>query len=420
MKPHPLSIHRIVLIRLVPVWLLLSLFLGLAAYWVESMRVDRDVFGLASEAARQFNPAAEKALLDGDLSAHTGALKALLHEDQFAGIRLYDKNQKPLFAVWGRPDPGLEAIMRGEPQRFPAAGTHQDVIVRTDGRMVVRALVALKDPAQRAFGYFEGIYVVPPHTVERIQARVRDALLMILFVTTLTTVTLYPVIVALNRDTLRLTSSLLDSIAELMRVLGSAIAKRDSDTDSHNYRVALYSIRLAEALGRPAHEIAALIAGAFLHDVGKIGIPDTILLKADKLTAEEYEVMKTHVTLGEAIIEESKWLARARDVVACHHEHFDGSGYPRGLQGEAIPFNARLFNVVDVFDALTSERPYKGAMPLAEALATMRGKHAGQFDPVILAAFEQIAATNLAYYGAAEGPRLKANLAASIHLYFPA
>ena len=420
MKPRPLSIHRIILIRLIPAWLILSVIMGGLAYWLESRRVERNVFGLASDAAQHFTPAAEKALLEGSLSDHMHTLRALLNDDQFAGIRLYDQDRNALFAVWGKSDPALEEVMRGTPAAFPGPGDHRHQVVWTGRRMVVRALVSLTDPSRRTFGWFEGIYVVPPRTVESIQSRVRDTILMVLIVTTLTTWTLYPIIVVLNRATVRLSNRMLDSVTELMRVLGSAIAQRDSDTDSHNYRVALYSIRLAENMGRPAPEIAALIAGAFLHDVGKIGIPDTILRKDDKLTAEEYETMKTHVAIGESIIRESQWLARAREVVACHHERFDGAGYPKGLKGDEIPFNARLFNIVDVFDALTSQRAYKTAMPLADTLALMREQSGRQFDPAILAIFEQVAEVNLNYYGEADNARLKANLASAIHIYFPA
>jgi HD-GYP domain-containing protein (c-di-GMP phosphodiesterase class II) len=420
MNLRSLSIHRIVLVRLIPAWLILSAVMGAAGYWLESRRVDREVFGLATEAARQFTPAAEKTLLEGNPTEHLQALRALLHDDQFAGIRLYDKNRKPLFAVWARPDPQLEAVMRGEPSRFPGPGNHRDSVVRMDGHMAVRSLVCLTDPDQRVFGYFEGIYLVPAQTVEGISSRVRWALTLVLIVTTLTTLTLYPVIIALNSRSMRLSDTLLDSIAELMRVLGSAIAKRDSDTDSHNYRVTLYSTRLAELLGRPDHEIAALMAGAFLHDVGKIGIPDGILLKADRLTPDEYETMKTHVTIGEEILQESSWLGRAREVVASHHEHFDGTGYPHGLKGEEIPFNARLFTIVDVFDALTSERPYKPPMPLEQALRTMREDSGLKFDPDILASFERVAPTYFNHYGQADITRLKAFLVSAIHRYHPA
>ena len=118
-----------------------------------------------------------------------------------------------------------------------------------------------------------------------------------------------------------------------MEVLGSAIAMRDADTHLHNYRVTVYAIRLAEALGLSKPDIQRLIAGAFLHDVGKIGISDTILLKPPgRLTAQEFQVMRTHVLLGVDIIAKADWLRGARDVVEFHHEKFDGSGYMKGLK----------------------------------------------------------------------------------------
>jgi len=226
MKPRPLSIHRIILIRLIPAWLILSVIMGGLAYWLESRRVERNVFGLASDAAQHFTPAAEKALLEGSLSDHMHTLRALLNDDQFAGIRLYDQDRNALFAVWGKSDPALEEVMRGTPAAFPGPGDHRHQVVWTGRRMVVRALVSLTDPSRRTFGWFEGIYVVPPRTVESIQSRVRDTILMVLIVTTLTTWTLYPIIVVLNRATVRLSNRMLDSVTELMRVLGSAIAQQ--------------------------------------------------------------------------------------------------------------------------------------------------------------------------------------------------
>jgi HD-GYP domain-containing protein (c-di-GMP phosphodiesterase class II) len=135
----------------------------------------------------------------------------------------------------------------------------------------------------------------------------------------------------------------------------------------------------------------ALLLGAFLHDVGKIGISDAILLKPGPLTEEEMASMRTHVALGLKIIGSSKWLQLARGVIEGHHERFDGGGYPRGLTGTAIPLEARLFAIVDVFDALTSERPYKRPLSLAESLAVIQGAAGSQFDPDIVAAFCRIA-----------------------------
>jgi HD-GYP domain-containing protein (c-di-GMP phosphodiesterase class II) len=145
----------------------------------------------------------------------------------------------------------------------------------------------------------------------------------------------------------------------MMEALGRAIAKRDSDTGAHNYRVAWIAARIAERLGLSGSAMQALIAGSFLHDVGKIGIPDAILLKPGRLDEQEMDTMRTHVAQGEEIVTGMGWLDGAQAVVAAHHEKWNGSGYPRGLAGEAIPLAARIFAVADVFDALCSKRPYK-------------------------------------------------------------
>lgn len=415
-----LSIHRTILARLIAAWLALSLVMGGAAYWLESRRVDTYVFDLASEAAMRFDLSRQRAWFQGEAIRHVPELKALLHESQFAGMRLYDRGRRPLATLWEKPDPALVAILEGHPLAFPPPGAHRHAMAHASGRMVVLAMVSLVDPDRQPVGYLEGVYLVPRLTVNTIEARVRDTLVMVLLVTALATFTLYPVIVALNRDTVRLSEGLLDSMVALMRVLGSAVAKRDSDTDSHNYRVTLYAIHLSEVLGRPAQETAQLIAGAFLHDVGKIGIPDRILLKPGRLDPEETAMMRSHVAIGGEIVQEADWLARARDVVASHHEWYDGTGYPKGLKGEEIPFNARLFAVVDVFDALTSRRPYKPPLPVAETLAMMRAESGRHFDPAILAAFLAIAEPDLRRYTTADTPWLKSRLARSIHQYFPA
>jgi len=134
-----------------------------------------------------------------------------------------------------------------------------------------------------------------------------------------------------------------------------------------------------------------VIAGAFLHDVGKIGISDTILLKPEKLTDGEFAIMKKHVQLGTDIIAKSSWLDGARDIVEFHHERFDGSGYLAGLKGVSIPLAARLFAIVDVFDALTSHRPYKMPMLPSESMQILGDGRGSHFDPELLAVFERIA-----------------------------
>jgi putative nucleotidyltransferase with HDIG domain len=203
-----------------------------------------------------------------------------------------------------------------------------------------------------------------------------------------------------------------------MEVLGSAIAKRDSDTNIHNYRVSIYAVHLAEAAGLSKDKILKLIAGAFLHDVGKIGISDSILLKPAKLTEQEFAIMKTHVTLGVDILTKSNWLQSARDVVEYHHEKFDGRGYMRGLKGEEIPVNARIFAIVDVFDALTSKRPYKEPMPFGETMAILRRDSGNHFDPTLIAAFEGIVEPLYLEISAAPDDVVEKKLQALIESYF--
>ncbi len=171
------------------------------------------------------------------------------------------------------------------------------------------------------------------------------------------------------------------------QLLGHAVALRDHDTGAHNMRVAWMSSRLGETLNLDRAAMQSLMKGAFLHDVGKIGIPDAILLKPGPLTEEDRQVMNRHPELGLELIREIDWFADASPVVAHHHERWDGAGYPGRLAGEAIPMAARIFTVVDVFDALVSERPYKPPLPLATAVGFLEQGAAGQFDTAILEVF---------------------------------
>jgi putative nucleotidyltransferase with HDIG domain len=177
----------------------------------------------------------------------------------------------------------------------------------------------------------------------------------------------------------------------MMETLGRAIAKRDSDTGAHNYRVAWISARIAEQLGVSGSAMQALIAGSFLHDVGKIGIPDAILLKPGKLDAAEWDIMRTHVSQGMEIVTGMGWLDGAQAVVAAHHEKWDGSGYPLQLAGEAIPLSARIFAVADVFDALCSRRPYKEPLGFDAATAILDRDTGSHFDPTVMACFRPMA-----------------------------
>lgn len=203
------------------------------------------------------------------------------------------------------------------------------------------------------------------------------------------TLVLYPLIHASYRTLRKNGRELLESNIYTIQALGNAIAERDSTTDEHNYRVTYFSLCLGEALNLPQASMQTLVKGAFLHDVGKIGIRDDILLKPAGLSSEEYETMKTHVGQGVRIVDDIPWLRDSKDVIRFHHERYDGGGYPLGISGSRIPIVARIFSLVDVFDALISKRPYKSAMSYDEAIGILR-RQRQQFDPLVFSRFIEI------------------------------
>lgn len=178
-------------------------------------------------------------------------------------------------------------------------------------------------------------------------------------------------------------SHLFDVLARLARL-------RDDTTGSHVQRMASYSACIARHLGCSPEHCSALLLAAPLHDIGKIGVPDRILNKAGALEPEELALMRSHAAYGAAVLRGagSPALAMARTIALCHHERFDGGGYPQGLAGEAIPLDARIVAVADVFDALTTRRPYKDAWSTADAVGLIREQSGAQFDPAVVRAFE--------------------------------
>jgi response regulator RpfG family c-di-GMP phosphodiesterase len=177
--------------------------------------------------------------------------------------------------------------------------------------------------------------------------------------------------------------------AETLYVLGKAAEYKDRETGLHIARVAHYSQLVARVIGETAMNQDALFHASALHDIGKLGIPDDVLLKPGKLTGEEFTIMKTHAVIGHNILKDSQssYLLTGALIALTHHEKFDGSGYPMGLQGEEIPLFGRIVGIADVFDALTTLRPYKEPWPLDRAfdlLSRERGRH---FDPNLVDAF---------------------------------
>ena len=172
-----------------------------------------------------------------------------------------------------------------------------------------------------------------------------------------------------------------------LEALGSAIDLRDGSTAGHSRRVLLYSVKIAEQMGGMQKQLKTLAMGAWLHDIGKLGIPDGILLKPGALSPEEREIMERHVQLGYDLVKGIPFLADAAELVLAHHERHNGSGYPRRLRGNQIPKSARIFAVADSFDAMTSDRPYRSALSIQKARSVIANDRGVLFDEEVVDAF---------------------------------
>jgi len=175
-----------------------------------------------------------------------------------------------------------------------------------------------------------------------------------------------------------------------LEALGSALDTRDVGTEAHSRRVHGYALAIARECGVLEADMTDLAHGTLLHDIGKIGIPDAILLKPGPLTQEEWTVMRRHPEIGKRLIESIPFLRGAVPIVYCHHEKWDGSGYPRGLKGEEIPLGARIFAVVDALDAMTFDRPYSKAISFEAARIEIKRCAGSHFDPQVVEAFFRV------------------------------
>jgi putative nucleotidyltransferase with HDIG domain len=172
-----------------------------------------------------------------------------------------------------------------------------------------------------------------------------------------------------------------------LEALGDALDLKDRETEGHSKRVTAFTIAIAKAMGLPRDQINTIARGAFLHDIGKMAIPDKILNKPGKLEPDEFNIMKEHAHLGYQIVKKIPFLAEAAEIVYSHQEKFDGSGYPRGLRGEQIPLGARIFSVADTLDAITSDRIYRPAQTLKAAQEEIAKWAGRQFDPDVVRVF---------------------------------
>jgi putative nucleotidyltransferase with HDIG domain len=195
-------------------------------------------------------------------------------------------------------------------------------------------------------------------------------------------------LVAARTDQLQATMANLERSYDItLEALGDALDLKDAETEGHSRRVTAFTIAIAKAMGLPPEQIPMIARGAFLHDIGKMAIPDAILRKPGKLTPDEIATMQEHCYKGYQIVKKIPFLADACDIIYSHQERFDGTGYPRGLKGKEIPLGARIFSIADTLDAIMSDRPYRRAQTFRAARAEIEKWSGKQFDPDVVRVF---------------------------------
>lgn len=397
-------IHRALVTRLAAAAACISLILMAVVFWVELRTLDFQVQDQAAAAVERLRWSIMDELDAKGLGNHARiqrtlekalSIKKRPTQSSFAYVRILD----PVFLEVAQVNNPVYAHSQTAINQTKSNLNIKDLtesalwnrITKTNGSVVIQLAKVLDNSKGEPAAYVEGAYVISPAYIRKARYDAALSALLAAAIVFMTTLILYPTIIRLLGKVAGLSADLVHANLDILNVLGSALAKRDSETAIHTCRVTLYAIRIAQEVGLKDDEMQSLIKGAFLHDVGKIGVRDSVLLKPGSLTPEEFEETKQHVQHGLDIVNRSIWLADAAPVVGGHHEKYDGSGYLEGRKGGEIPRVARIFAVADVFDALTSKRSYKetmGCLAAMEIISRDRGSH---FDPEILDVFVSIA-----------------------------
>lgn len=380
--------------RIGAVSLLLALLASPLSWFVVRQNVEQSTVALAiEESQRLLGHFGAIALSGPGAASHADSAAKALAGGLFDIAEIYDGQGQRLAEAMTSNGLQVEGILLHHATPNYKSTRYESVNL-PDRRWVLRVFVPLRlgnVPESEVTGYFEGVRIVPEWQRQRMLSSALSAALMAGLASLLCGLAIYPVVVRLSADNERKALEVLDSHISMMEALGRAIAKRDSETGAHNYRVAWIAGSIAEKFGFRGSKMQSLIVGSFLHDVGKIGIPDAILLKPGPLDHDELAIMQTHVQLGEEIVTGIGWLEGANEVVAGHHERWDGTGYPRRLKGEHIPLSARIFAVADVFDALCSRRPYKEPMNFETVMEILERESGSHFDPDVMTEFRPMA-----------------------------
>lgn len=380
---------RQALLRIVLASLVISFGAGLIGWYIAVEGAEKEVVDLAMEVSR--NTVKQSGLIESssfNRSQKAHQVTEALSSGLFDIAELYDRDANKLSESLTPAGEVIEANLPSHVAPHYLESSYQSLKLGND-EWILRTFVPIME-GDHVWGYFEGVRLMPEWQRNDIRELSLLGALIAVGAVWLCAAVIYPTILFLNREQIRQSKAITQGNIDMLLTLGKTISLRDSDTGAHNYRVTWLAAELAEASSEPNINMKALILGSYLHDIGKIAIADAILLKPGKLDDDEMEVMRGHVLEGKNMVNGIDWLKDAMDVIEGHHEKWDGSGYPHGLEGDTIPKIARIFAIADVFDALCSERPYKQPFSYDKALSIIKEGKGSHFDPALVNVFERI------------------------------
>lgn len=318
-------------------------------------------------------------------------------------LRLVDVGRPPTILVVDREEMNrrlLKAMLKSEPYRIVEATRASEAQAELERQPVDLIILDLMLPEVTGADFCRWLknnrrtHLIPVMIITNLQGAEHEISGIGAGADEYLTKPLSPTLVRLRIHSLLMHKSAIDSLEEaetILFALAQAVEQRDKQTGDHCQRLATYGTALGMALGLPQDELIALYRGGYLHDIGKIAVPDAVLFKQGKLTEQEWEIMRAHTTKGEEICSPMKSLGLVLPIIRNHHERWDGSGYPDGLAGEQIPLLARILQIADVYDALTSERPYKEALAHEHAVEILHQEaDKGWRDPALVSLFEDM------------------------------
>ena len=306
-------------------------------------------------------------------------------KDNIDFIGLYNFDGSTLFEIENKKNSKIINSIIDEEDKYNLHNEHKLIIIND-----YNAYLYIKAKIDSQNYYLNMLIKLDDNKLEVIKNDVYFTLFVVFITIFIVVISILPIVYSQYKKLLSMKNKLISSNIDTLKLLGNVIAKRDSDTIEHNYRVTYYSVKVAESMNKNRFFIEELIKGAFLHDIGKIAISDNILLKPAKLNFNEFELMKTHVLHGIDMVKNVPWLQNSMKVILNHHEKVDGSGYPNRKYGDDIPLEARIFAICDVFDALTSKRPYKESFSIDESIKIIKNDIGIHFDSEIVIYFEDI------------------------------